>query len=57
LFGVRLVAIIALVLFSWGAIVAYLAAAFLIREKPLIYAGTREEYEFWRRYRSDTWRE
>jgi len=55
--GVRLVAIAAGILFSWLAVAVYLVAAFVIREKPLIYAGSREEYEFWRRYRDGAWRE
>ena len=27
----------------------YVAATLLIREKPLIYRGREEEFEFWRR--------
>ena len=37
-----------------GAVV-YLLAAFLIREKPLIYSGRASEQEFWCR-RRDYWR-
>ena len=33
-----------------------IGATLLIREKPLVYSGRRSEYDFWRRYRGDTWR-
>lgn len=47
--AVRLIAFISLVLFFWPTVIVYVAATFLIREKPLIYAGRDAEYEFWRR--------
>lgn len=47
--AVRLIAFISLLLFFWPAVVVYLAATFLIREKPLIYRGRETEREFWRR--------
>ena len=50
---VRLVAVICLALFFWIAVAVYIAATLLIREKPLIYSGSREEYEFWRRRHGD----
>lgn len=53
--GVRIVALISLLVFSWATALVYLAAAFLIREKPLVYSGRADEYEFWRRTGSD-WR-
>jgi hypothetical protein len=50
------IALISLVLFFWPAALIYLAATFLLKEKPLIYAGRRHESEFWRsRYRHDRW--
>lgn len=53
---VRLIAVICLVLFFWGTVLAYIAATLLLKEKPLIYSGPRREYEFWRREaRSDRW--
>ena len=53
---VRLIAIICLVLFFWATVLAYVAATFLLKEKPLIYAGDTREYEFWRcERRRDRW--
>lgn len=53
---VRIVALISLILFFWPAVIAYLGATVLIREKPLIYAGRSREYEFWRHSRRpDHW--
>lgn len=45
---VRIVVAVSLLLFFWPVVLAYLAAVFLLREKPLIYSGRRAEYEFWR---------
>ncbi len=53
--GVRVVALISLFVFFWATVLVYLAAALLIREKPLVYSGRDSEYEFWRR-RSNYWR-
>jgi len=53
--AVRIVAVAALLIVFWLTIGLYLLATLLIREKPLIYSG-RSEYEFWRRYRRDSWR-
>jgi len=53
--ALRAVAVICLILFFWGTALVYILAAVLIREKPLIYAGRSNEYDFWRR-RSDHWR-
>lgn len=50
---VRILAVVALVLFFWPTAAIYLGAALLIREKPLIYAGRDPEYEFWRRRHCD----
>ena len=52
---VRLIAVISLLLFFWLTAAIYLAATFLIKEKPLVYSGRRTEYEFWRRYGRDHW--
>ena len=55
--AVRILAVISLLVFFWLTAAIYVAAALLIREKPLIYSGTRSEYEFWRRERRQYWRE
>ena len=52
-FTVRIIAVICLALFFWLTAVLYLGLTMLIKEKPLVYSGTRSEYEFWRRYRHD----
>ncbi len=52
---IRLVAVIGLLLFFVPTALIYIAATLLIREKPLIYSGTRAEYEFWRRNRREPW--
>ncbi|MBT8066223.1 MAG: PspC domain-containing protein [Gammaproteobacteria bacterium] len=46
---VRVIAVISLLLFFWLTAGLYMAATLLIREKPLVYAGRRSEYDFWRR--------
>jgi len=53
---VRVIAVICLLLFFWATAAVYLMATLLIREKPLLYSGSRTEYDFWRTYRSDHWR-
>ena len=53
---VRLIAIIALVLFFWPAALIYIGATMLLKEKPLIYSGSHREREFWGRCgRHDSW--
>lgn len=52
---VRLIAFICLLLITWLTALVYLAAALLIREKPLIYSGRETEYEFWRGRHNDRW--
>jgi phage shock protein C len=53
---VRVIAVICLLLFTWATALVYLAAILLFRERPLIYSGRYNEYEFWRRYgRDDHW--
>lgn len=54
--AVRIIAIIALVLFTLMTTIVYLGATFLIREKPLVYSGRESEYDFWRRHDRDYWR-
>ena len=46
---VRLVTIIAFLLFSWATAIIYLSVWLLVREKPLVYRGRDTEYDFWRR--------
>ncbi len=46
---VRIIAVICLCLFTWVTALVYIAATLLIRERPLIYSGRYNEYEFWRR--------
>jgi len=46
---VRLVTIIAFLLFSWATAIIYIGAWLLVREKPLVYRGRDTEYDFWRR--------
>ena len=53
---VRVIAVISLLLFFWLTAAVYLGATLLIRDKPLVYSGSRSEYDFWRRYRRDDWR-
>ena len=53
---VRIITVICLLLFFWPTVIVYVAATLLFREKPLIYSGSRREYEFWRRQdRHDHW--
>ena len=54
--AVRAIAVVSLLLFFWFTAALYLAATLLIREKPLVYAGNRNEYDFWRAYGRDYWR-
>ena len=54
---VRIIAVICLLLFFWLTVALYIGATLLIREKPLIYAGHRSEYDFWRRQQRDYWRQ
>ncbi len=53
--AVRIVAVISLILFFWPTVLAYGVLALLLRDKPLIYAGRRTEFDFWRNYRHDRW--
>jgi len=53
---VRIIAVICLLLFFWATALVYTGAVLLFREKPLIYSGRHQEYEFWRRRaRDDYW--
>jgi phage shock protein C len=49
----RVIAAVGLLTFFWATVVTYVAATLLLREKPLTWAGRCQEYEFWRRCRSD----
>ena len=53
--AVRIVAVISLLLFFWPTVLAYAVLTLLVRDKPLIYAGRRTEFDFWRSYRQDRW--
>ena len=54
---VRVLAVISLILFTLPTALAYLAAAVLLRPRPLIYRGGRCEHDFWRcREHHDSWR-
>jgi phage shock protein PspC (stress-responsive transcriptional regulator) len=53
---VRIIAVICLILFFWATVLAYIGVTFLFREKPLIYSGRQQEYEFWHRFSRDDWR-
>ena len=55
--AVRVLAVVSLLVFFWLTAIVYIAATLLIGEKPLIYSGTRSEYEFWRRERRRHWRD
>lgn len=46
---VRVIAAVCLCLFFWLTALIYIGATLLIREKPLIYRGSEEEFKFWRR--------
>ena len=53
---VRVIAVVSLLVTFWLTAGIYLAAALLIREKPLVFSGRDSESEFWRSYRRDHWR-
>ena len=53
---VRVIAVISLLLFFWLTAAVYLGVTLLVRDKPLVYSGSRSEYDFWRSYRRDDWR-
>jgi phage shock protein PspC (stress-responsive transcriptional regulator) len=53
---VRVLAIISLLLFFSLTAALYLGATVLIREKPLVYSGTKNEDDFWHRYKRRNWR-
>ena len=46
---VRIIAVVCLILFFWATVLIYIGATLLLREKPLIYSGSKREYDFWRR--------
>lgn len=53
---VRVLAVLSLLVFFWLTAALYLAATLLIKEKPLLYSGRRNENEFWRAYGHEHWR-
>ncbi len=53
---VRVIAILSLLLFFWLTAALYLGATVLIKEKPLVFSGSRGENEFWHRYGRNGWR-
>jgi len=53
---VRVIAVVCLLLFFWPTTFFYIAATLLLKERPLKYAGTNREYEFWQSCsRRDQW--
>jgi phage shock protein C len=46
--AVRVLAVIALALFFWPVLLAYVTAGFLLRDMPLRYRGVGREEHFWR---------
>lgn len=52
---VRIITVICLLLFFWPTVLIYIGATLLLRERPLIYSGRNDEYEFWRRRRDSYW--
>lgn len=53
---VRVLAVLALLLFTVPTALAYVAASLLIPKRPLTYRGGSAEQEFWRRHRNrDHW--
>ncbi len=53
---VRVITAVCLCVFTLLTVFIYIAATLLIREKPLIYRGRSDEFEFWRRrHYSDRW--
>ena len=47
--AVRVIAVLGAIMIGWPVILAYFAAVFLLRKKPLTYCGVDREYDFWRR--------
>jgi phage shock protein C len=46
--GVRVIAVVALVLAFWPVLLSYLTAGLLLRDRPLPYRGREREARFWR---------
>ncbi len=49
----RVIMVLALLLFTMPTLVGYLAAGLLLPGKPLTYYGRRDERELWRRRRRE----
>lgn len=45
----RIITVIALLLFFWPVAIIYLIAGLLLRDRPLQYRGRTREEQFWRR--------
>jgi len=46
--GLRVIAVILLLLAFWPVLLVYLTAAVLLPDRPLSYRGSRREQDFWR---------
>lgn len=49
----RVIAVLALVVFTVPTVLVYLVAGVLLPGKPLTYYGSRDERELWRRRRTE----
>lgn len=55
--GVRVLAVVALMLLFWPVLLVYLTAGLILRDMPLRYRGRGREEHFWRSgsYESEPW--
>ena len=54
--AIRVIAVAGLFVWFWATVIIYIAATLFLREKPLTWSGSCQEYEFWRRRRThDRW--
>jgi phage shock protein C len=55
--GVRVIAVALLVFLFWPAVLAYVTAGVLLRDRPLPYRGREREERFWRSgsFESERW--
>jgi len=51
--ALRVIAVLALLLFTVPTLLIYVAAGLLLPGKPLTYHGSRDERELWRRRRAE----
>ncbi len=54
---VRILAVIALLLFFWPTVALYLGVGWLLKPTPLYYRGRGSERHFWRTNRGERYRE